>query len=74
MPRLFLPGVMVCFFPSQFFPGGKNRPADSFPGEKTDKSILSPGEKTDWREIPACYTGLVKNKNKIMYRTFFVCF
>ena len=31
-----------------FFPWGKNGPAHSFPGEKTD-----------WREIPACYTGMI---------------
>ena len=38
-------GVMVSFFPSQFFPRGKNGPAHSFPGEKTDRSILSPQKK-----------------------------
>ena len=32
-----------------FFPRGKNGPAHSFPGEKTD-----------WGEIPACYTGTLR--------------
>ena len=42
-----LPGVTVSFFPSQFFPRGKNGPAHSFPGEKTDRSVFSPGERFD---------------------------
>ena len=41
------PGVTVSFFPSQFFPRGKNGPAHSFPGEKTDRSVFSPGERFD---------------------------
>ena len=41
------PGVTVSFFPSQFFPRGKNGPAYSFPGEKTDRSVFSPGERFD---------------------------
>ena len=40
-------GVTVSFFPSQFFPRGKNGPAHSFPGEKTDRSVFSPGERFD---------------------------
>ena len=39
--------VTVSFFPSQFFPWGKNGPAHSFPGEKTDRSVFSPGERFD---------------------------
>ena len=35
--------------PAYFFPRGKNGPAHSFPGEKTD-----------WGEIPACYTGAIR--------------
>ena len=47
-PHNFLgPGVTVSFFPSQFFPRGKNGPAHSFPGEKTDRSVFSPGERFD---------------------------
>ena len=42
-----LAGVTVSFFPSQFFPRGKNGPAHSFPGEKTDRSVFSPGERFD---------------------------
>ena len=42
-----LSGVTVSFFPSQFFPRGKNGPAHSFPGEKTDRSVFSPGERFD---------------------------
>ena len=42
-----IPGVTVSFFPSQFFPRGKNGPAHSFPGEKTDRSVFSPGERFD---------------------------
>ena len=45
--REFDPGVTVSFFPSQFFPRGKNGPAHSFPGEKTDRSVFSPGERFD---------------------------
>ena len=44
---MFCPGVTVSFFPSQFFPRGKNGPAHSFPGEKTDRSVFSPGERFD---------------------------
>ena len=40
-------GVTVSFFPSQFFPRGKNGPAHSFPGEKTDRSVFSPEERFD---------------------------
>ena len=40
-------GVTVSFFPSQFFPRGKNGPAHSFRGEKTDWSVFSPGERFD---------------------------
>ena len=29
-------GVMVSFFPSQFFPRGKNKLAHFYPGEETD--------------------------------------
>ena len=36
--------VTVSFFPSQFFPRGKNGPAHSFPGEKTDRSVFPPGK------------------------------
>ena len=43
----FVPGVTVSFFPSQFFPRGKNGPAHSFPGEKTDRSVFSLGERFD---------------------------
>ena len=42
-----VPGVTVSFFPSQFFPRGKNGPAHSFPGEKTDRSVFPPGERFD---------------------------
>ena len=42
-----LAGVTVSFYPSQFFPRGKNGPAHSFPGEKTDRSVFSPGERFD---------------------------
>ena len=47
LPQYLFTGVTVSFFPSQFFPRGKNGPAHSFPGEKTDRSVFSPGERFD---------------------------
>ena len=61
------------FFPSQFFPQGKNGPAHSFPGEKTDRSTPDTEVPVFKQETLYCHLGPGESFQQSSKRCHLVC-